>query len=408
VSAIQIRDAVHGTIDVSADERALLDHPLVARLRGVRQLGFVEHVFPGATHSRYAHALGVMHVATRIFDGVVADGAVSTGDRERMRRALRLAALLHDVGHPPFSHSLEGELPDVSRMSGSDAHGARHEAFSGHLLMSPSLAGAIGSAGADVNDVAGILRGDSRFASRGVDFGPLLHSVVAGELDADRMDYLLRDSHHVGVSYGRYDFEWVVRNLAMTIEKDAARLALSHRALYAFDDFLFSRLQMFLAVYFHATPVAFDEMLQRHFASGASTFSIPADPDSFSRCDDGALIENLRRSHEPWARRIVARAPFRLLYETDREPEKCDCLASELENGGIPSFTTTSKGVVSKYFGGDPPLLVIEGEHVCPVSEVASLLKNHSRPVQIARVYVAPEGWDVAVGARNRLRESFG
>ncbi|MBI3072730.1 MAG: hypothetical protein HYY84_11500 [Deltaproteobacteria bacterium] len=252
-----------------------------------------------------------------------------------------------------------------------------------------------------------VLGNTPRFVFEGVDFGPLLHSIVAGELDADRMDYLLRDSHHTGVSYGRYDHEWIVRNVTMTVVDNAARLALSHRALYAFDDFLFSRLQMFLAVYFHPTPVAFDEMLRRHFASSGATFKIPAEPGAFAHCDDGALVENLRASHEPWAERIVARVPFKLLYETDAEPALVDRIASELDGAGALNFTTTSRGVVSKYFGGDDSLLVVDGDRVRPISEVASLLKNHSRPVQLARVYAAPERWDEAVSVRNRVRASF-
>ena len=109
--ATQIRDPIHGTVEVDAVELRVIDHPLFQRLRLVKQLGFGDQAFPGATHTRYAHSLGACHVAARVFTALFADGAVDERTARKFRRALRLAVLLHDIGHPPLSHSSERGLP---------------------------------------------------------------------------------------------------------------------------------------------------------------------------------------------------------------------------------------------------------------------------------------------------------
>src|SRR5262249_44832684 len=143
----QIRDPIHGTIDVDDVELQVLDHPLFQRLRNVKQLGFGENAFPGATHSRYAHSLGACHVAGRIFDPLFRGAGLDATTARRFRRALRLAVLLHDLGHPPLSHSSEVSLPDRAQLGlerwlpAAELTGrASHEDYTLKLLLDSDLA----------------------------------------------------------------------------------------------------------------------------------------------------------------------------------------------------------------------------------------------------------------------------
>ncbi|MDR0965835.1 MAG: HD domain-containing protein, partial [Myxococcales bacterium] len=116
---MRIRDPAHGTIQVASDEVPLIDSPFFQRLRFIRQLGFGEMAFPGATHTRHAHCLGAMHLATRMFDAAFAksriDGVPDTA-LQRMRKAVRVAALCHDIGHMPLSHASEKMAPPRARL----------------------------------------------------------------------------------------------------------------------------------------------------------------------------------------------------------------------------------------------------------------------------------------------------
>src|SRR5579859_4362771 len=108
---MHIRDPIHGAIEITGDERALVDSPQYQRLRNVKQLGFADLAFPGATHTRYAHGLGAMAVASRVFDALAPQLDLDLDDKERFRQTLRLAVLFHDLGHAPLSHATERIMP---------------------------------------------------------------------------------------------------------------------------------------------------------------------------------------------------------------------------------------------------------------------------------------------------------
>src|SRR5476651_1128270 len=114
---MHIRDPIHGAIGVTPDERALVDSPQYQRLRNVKQLGFADMAFPGATHTRYAHGLGAMAVATRVFDALAGKLELDADDRARFRQTLRLAVLFHDLGHAPLSHATERIMPPAAALA---------------------------------------------------------------------------------------------------------------------------------------------------------------------------------------------------------------------------------------------------------------------------------------------------
>jgi hypothetical protein len=418
--ATPIRDPIHGTVEVDDAELQVIDHPFFQRLRLVKQLGFGDQAFPGATHTRYAHSLGAMHVASRVFDAIFRrDARLEPSQAARYRRALRFAVLLHDLGHPPLSHASEQMLPPRERLglerwltADELAGRATHEDYTLRLLLDSDLGLILDrllSADGLASDsiaflVTGIPQGAGAvFRTGGVDWGPLLSQVVSSELDADRMDYLLRDSFYTGVAYGRYDLEWLVQNVTARIEGDRAYLALSSRAIFTFEDFLLSRYHMFASVYYHYKSVCYDHLLGLWAKQAAGELEVPADPDGFLNYDDVFLWEALRRSRSEWAQRIVRRQPYRLLVEVKPMDRGIDrkTLRAGLHAEQIDFFEAESRGELSKYFGGGghvaAPIYVVPA--VGPerrIEDYTPLYKRYAEKLALYRVYCRPDRFERA------------
>lgn len=199
---VDIRDPLYGFISLSKEEKKLISTEPFQRLRRIRQLGTSFLIYPSAEHNRFAHSLGVMEVATRIFDEIMKrDGNILRWSKEEIRRnrqLLRLAALLHDVGHAPFSHVSDDLFADTI---------GSHEEMSARLILDSELTPIIANMGKEYGfspqEVAGLITG--KFKSKYT----LLFQIFSSKIDADKMDYLLRDSHFAGVKYGNYDFHRV-------------------------------------------------------------------------------------------------------------------------------------------------------------------------------------------------------
>ncbi|MET0405979.1 MAG: HD domain-containing protein [Cystobacter sp.] len=410
---MRIRDPIHGTIDVSGQEKAIIDSRFYQRLRHVRQLGFGDLAFPGATHTRHAHSLGAMHVASRVFLAVTARASLPTDVRERFNAAVRLAVLCHDLGHMPLSHASESIAPARSLLrlpawldAVAEGDQATHEDFTAKLLLDSSLTPLIqqqyGPLGITAEAAVGLITGakpprDPGFSHGGEDWTPLLRAIVSGELDADRMDYLLRDSFYTGVNYGRYDMDWLVSNLNPAVKDGRVYLALSRAAAFAFEDFLLSRHHMFLSVYYHHTSVNFDHMLRRYYEEAPGEFEIPAEPEDFLFADDVALWYTLRRSKNRWAQRIASRQGFKLLAQfTERDVGyDLEVLRSALVTGGFEHFTVESRGVLSKYFseGAGPSLFIVDVStgRLTEVARYTPLYQRYKGAVRLSRLYVRPD-----------------
>src|SRR6266851_425798 len=413
---MRVRDPIHGTISASEDEKAIIDHPFFQRLRHIKQLGFGELAFPGATHTRLAHSLGAMHVSSRLFDAVAARSTLGAQALTRFRAAVRAAVLCHDLGHMPLSHASEQIAPPRQQLGLPEwIPGARsrasHEDFTAKIVLDSSLAEVIHRSFAKYDitpeSIASLITGASaprggEFVDRGIDWAPLLKALVAGELDADRMDYLLRDSFYTGVNYGRYDLDWIVQNLSPAEKDGKAHLALSRAAVFAFEDFLLSRYHMFVSVYYHQTTVSFDYMLRRYYEETTGEFEIPSDPERFLTCDDVALQYALRHSQKPWAKRIVTRQGYKLLAQFTERDEGYDLVALEraLREAGLQHFSVQSLGVLSKYFdsGASPGLFVLDlsSGRLTEISKYTPLYQRYSAAVQLSRIYVRPDQIDAA------------
>ena len=405
---MHIRDPIHGAIEITADERVLLDSPQYQRLRNVKQLGFADLAFPGATHTRYAHGLGAMAVATKVFDVLSPRLGLDPDDRDRFRQTLRLAVLFHDLGHAPLSHATEQMMPGLAELrvpewvrDGPADRRAGHEDYTLKLVLDSGLAAEIrrrfGARGIEPEHVAALIcgrppPGADPFRSGGRDLLPILRQVVSGELDADRMDYLQRDSFFTGVNYGKFDSDWIIQNLTAVEREGRVHLALQRRAVFAFEDFLLSRYHMFLSVYFHYTSVGYEMLLQRYCQTSGGEYTLPADPDEFLAHDDVALLSALRASSNPWAKRIVRRQGYRMLAENEPGMEE---KRARLAEAGIDAFTTISRGVLSHY-GKETTLWVKSPRGEAPIAESTPLYERYAEAATLARLYVEPERYEEA------------
>lgn len=255
--AQRIRDPLHNLIEFGADEfeqtlwKVIETRPF-QRLRRIRQLGFSELVFPGATHTRFAHSIGVFHTARqliRIIERLV-------DDREHQSRVALAASLVHDVGHGMFSHSFEaiGKKLDLPM--------AKHEDVSETLIRDSEIAEALQKLGSGfANDVADVLR---RKKPRN-----LYDSVVSSQFDADRLDYMQRDRIMTGVQSSGIDATWLMENLEIgTVQASADdetsgtvdTLVLGPKAYYAAESYVLSLFQLYPNVYLHKTTRAAEKL----------------------------------------------------------------------------------------------------------------------------------------------------
>jgi uncharacterized protein len=248
----RIRDPIHGFIELTASERAAIDTPVVQRLRSIGQLALTYLVYPGARHTRFEHSLGVCHVAGRL--------SAELGLSVRERRQVRHAALLHDIGHGPFSHVSENVLDDIAGVRGV------HEAISVALIRTdPDLRGAIGRAACAA--AADLVAPGPRTVQR---------DIVSGPTDADKLDYLLRDSYFAGVEYGRYDLHRLIDTAtAIDADKPQSYLGFDEDGVWAVEGLLLARHHMHRQVYGHKTRVATDILIERAVMHGIADGVLP-------------------------------------------------------------------------------------------------------------------------------------
>jgi uncharacterized protein len=289
----RIFDPIHHFIELDDGEVALLDSRPMQRLRRLRQLGLAYLAFPSAEHSRFTHALGALAVGERVLQSlrVHSPGAFASEDDFRaQRRLLRASLLLHDVGHGPFSHASEAVL------------GIAHERRTRDILALPEMAVALERLGVSADAVAPLITGD-----RAPDSVVLKELVSGPNLDADRMDYLLRDAYFTGVVNGRYDAEQLIGSLRVYGDGPAAALGVDGRGVVALESFVLARYMMFATVYFHHTTRMFERVLQDALREIWPDPRALAGIDAFLAWDDFRVFDALRASAGPAARALLER-----------------------------------------------------------------------------------------------------
>ncbi|HPR63479.1 MAG TPA: HD domain-containing protein [Thermoanaerobaculia bacterium] len=306
--ALDIRDPVHGYIRLTPLEASILDTPEFQRLRFVSQLGLTNLVFPGATHTRFSHALGVMHLAGRLFDHLIHQSPETLlpppGERERLRHLIRITALLHDIGHSPFSHALESLFPE----------GMNHERMAVRIIQNSAISEVIREAGSvigiTIEDIVNLMTG--HLPPEQI----FLFQSLNGELDVDKMDYLLRDSLFCGVGYGHYDLERLLYTITLLPGPEGPRIGVLDGGIHALEAFVLARYYMFTQVYFDATSKIIEKHLEQFFST--RSFQWPMEPSRFIETDDTDILSQLRASStDPHARRVLQRNHYPITYETD-------------------------------------------------------------------------------------------
>ena len=235
----EIRDPVHGYIRITETQRDVIATPIVQRLRRIHQLAGAYLVYPGAVHTRFDHVTGAMHVAGQIADAL----SLWVDLTPDQIQEIRLAALLHDVGHGPFSHTFEEVLAEKTTTT--------HEDISQRIIAETSIRDVLNRHGFSPKKMSDFAVGKQSTKPQ------FMNEIIAGGLSADIMDYLLRDSYFTGVEYGKVDVQRVIDSLRVADKQ----LALDNAGLYAFEALLLARYEMFKAVYFHRTVRAAELML---------------------------------------------------------------------------------------------------------------------------------------------------
>jgi len=417
-----LRDPVHGLVSFEQKEEEivvkLLETREVQRLRRIRQLGLASFAYPSADHTRFSHAIGAAFVMTRLLARLrTIDHALPYWQRvttERAHEALA-AALLHDLGHGPFSHLFEQVLP----------HGEHHETWTRRVLLDSST---------EVHRV--LVAFDPQLPGRVAELVmgrhelPYLARAVSGTFDVDRCDYLLRDAHATGVGYGRFDLEWLLRSLTFGVpasQAEAPPIAIDGRkGIPAIESFLLARLFMFQQVYFHKTERSCEWMLTKILerarellADGARLASTPPGLAALARGGTVALAEYLelddpslwvalaawRDAADPVLADLVGRLHARRLFKTyelfgeqatprgrldaldiAREVAQKSALDPQIYVGLDVASTVTLDDA------DDPLTIVFPDGAVRSLAEVSFLLgRLRGEPMERVRLVFAPE-----------------
>ncbi len=267
---LDIIDPIHNFIRVYDTELKIIDNPIFQRLRGIRQLSGAHLTYPGAQHTRFEHSLGVMHIASLAGQSLKEKGVLKTDDIQ----SLRLAALLHDIGHGPFSHLFEEILQERKKIS--------HEEMGRRIILKTELGDILSKSEYDKKFIAKLAFGESKLQ--------FMNEIISGALSADIMDYLLRDGYYTGAEHAKIDHIRITYSLEIYQKK----LALERSALYSFESMMHSRYQMFKAVYFHKTVRSAEVMLMESMRLAEKELGITSlNLDDYVELTDEVLLFKL-------------------------------------------------------------------------------------------------------------------
>ncbi|MDW0205434.1 MAG: HD domain-containing protein [Nitrososphaeraceae archaeon] len=234
----EITDPIHKFIRFTELEKKIIDSNVFQRLRRIKQLAGAHLVYPAAQHSRFEHSLGTMHVAGLAGEHLFSIGVI---DKESIQE-LRVASLLHDIGHGPFSHLFEEAL----KVTGN----SNHETLGAKIICKTELGDILSDYGFSPQTISEISFGNSKVKFK--------NEIISGSLSSDLMDYLPRDGFFTGVEYGKVDHNRIINSFRVT---DSKSLALDISSFYSFESMIISRFEMFRAVYFHKTVRSAEVML---------------------------------------------------------------------------------------------------------------------------------------------------
>jgi HD superfamily phosphohydrolase len=410
------RDPVHGFIKVYDVEKDIINSPPFQRLRRICQLGLTSLVYHGAEHSRFGHSIGVMDLASRVFDSLTARYShlfkeILKWDDEKYeiaKRKLRLAALLHDIGHAPFSHAAEGLFPKVGdKIEKHDKYGEKiiDQTEIGHIIDKYSA-----STGVSKKDVLELVS-EKSLGHENI----LLRNIFVGDLDVDRMDYLLRDSLYTGVQYGKFDSDRLIEKLGLWQKKEDGSLVIGieKRGLHAAEGMLLARYFMFTQVYFHETRRIYDihlttimqELLKEQFRCS----EYPNDVNKYLELNDNVVFSFIEQKAKD---RSLEEAEF-----VKNRTHYCliDLTSEHAQGGEIERFNKVVQSLSTKFgaqyvikdtslnapyiyryqMGKDQLPVILEDEEPRDIAALSTLIE-HLPDIYQLRVYVHPDKYNDA------------
>jgi HD superfamily phosphohydrolase len=401
----EIRCPVHGFIELNDWEWQIISQPAFQRLRRIRQLAWTDYVFPGAMHTRFEHSLGVMHMASMLYDGIVqrsrdilqSELGYTEQGLARHRALVPLTTLLHDVGHAPFSHAAEELLPIRDPSTGERY---QHEHYSAEIVrryFSDVIQNHLlnTNCGFTAEDVTNLLEGKP-------EAGNALYwrDLISGQLDADRMDYLLRDSLHCGVGYGRYDWQRIAHTVtAVSGRERGLRIGVTEGGWHAAEGLIVARYFMFTQVYFHKTRVIYDHHLQNALTAliSGGHFAPPAAEalDEYLAWDDwrvlGLLASGGGGEH---GRRLASRDHFREIARTPESPSPDDLARLDEWRTALGDLLAAEIPAEKSWYkmGSADVQVLAEAptSEAKPLSTYSSVVRS-MQPIEQVRLYARPE-----------------
>lgn len=443
----EFRDPVHGFVVLSEAERAIVNSQAFQRLRDIRQLAVAHFVYPGATHTRFEHSLGCLHVASIIFEHIERSQhdllRSQTNDShvaENGKILVRLAALLHDLGHPPFSHSGEHLFED----------GHNHEQMSAQIIRSDQISRIINNyyaaRGVTIDQAVAVAVGNGEAAVddagnslnlRNPEWFGFLHEIIASEIGADRIDYLLRDAMHSGQCSGVFDHLKLIESMTLievpppdSPDPGLLRLGVKEGGFLVAEQMIVARYIMYLTLYFHKTKRIYEKHLEKFIKSWLTVnyegrFPTKSASEYLSISDSMIISDLLKASNGKGVPDLIRSAkPFAPTSDGHRSRRNHHRLAVELLHRDLPpswpqSKSGFKKGVLDfqrkllQKLGSEqnPDILVVDsmdhpatkidrsGDEILvqgsrgirSMVELSEVVSGLPRQIRRIRVYISPE-----------------
>ncbi|MCX8178074.1 MAG: HD domain-containing protein [Candidatus Bathyarchaeota archaeon] len=294
----EVKDPVYGYIYITEHEKTIIDSYPVQRLRRLRQLAGAEYVYPGANHTRFEHSVGVMYLCSRVIE----NPSISRLVDEEEAEMVKIAALLHDVGHGPFSHVFE-QL-SIKKL------GKTHEDFTAWIVRKSELKDEISRLGYNAEEIADLAVGRMKNVDKA-----FLNQIISSSIDVDKMDFVVRDTYHTGAGYGFVDVFRIIHMLGVL----GGSLAVDMSALSALESFIIARIESFKSIYFHRVGRAAQIMLAMALEKANEELGLTdfKTPEEYLAMDDYTVWAMLKKCSKsrPIIQNLERRKMLKCAYE---------------------------------------------------------------------------------------------
>lgn len=352
----EIKDPIYGYVRITEAERKIIDSYPFQRLRRIRQLAGAEYVYPGANHTRFEHSIGVMHLAGMFVDNPQISQIISEDEAQMVR----ISALLHDVGHGPFSHVFEHVLTRFL--------GKTHEDMTTWIITSSEIKDIINDLGYDPKVIGSLAVG--RLNKPNMAF---MDQIIRSAVDADKLDFVVRDTYHTGAEYGFVD----VFRLAYTVDVINGNLSVDIGSLSALESFILARIESFKSIYFHRVGRAVQIMLAMAMELAKDDLGLVnfKSPEEYLALNDHILWANLRENEK--SREIIERLERRRLLKCAYDPPPFyirDKIVSSILN--VEGIRNRIRDEIADEANVDPQSIIID------VPTLPSVPYHHAFPLE--------------------------